>query len=309
VTRGRVVDKTVAALARARDGVVSSSDLQALGVSRATIRSRLASGAWLRRGRAIVVPEASTTGDLQQAWILQCNASPKAVVSGPIAWRLQGWHIPGSEWIVADNTHQRASLPGLSLVRRRAGDFSERAGGLRLAYPMDALADTLIAVDWPRACAVADLVFQARVVDLSDLEAILHKRSGRGCRGAGQLRRLHERMGTGSKSEAEQRMGRLLRRSGTGPWIANYPHKDALGELVAEIDFALTSLRIAIEVDGRAFHSDRHSFERDRRRQNRLVLDGWLVLRFTWEQIVGDATGVISAIVAAVRQRTSRSLG
>ena len=77
---------------------------------------------------------------------------------------------------------------------------------------------------------------------------------------------------------------------------------------VAEMDFAEKSLRIAIEVDGRAFHSDRRSFEHDRRRQNLLVLDGWLVLRFTWEQITRDPGGVVACIRAAVAQR-KRSLG
>lgn len=263
----------------------------------------------MRRGRAIIIPEASTEGDLQRAWVMQCNASPQAVVSGPIAWRLQGWRIPGPEWIVADVTHQRVSVPGVTVVRRPAGRFTTAADGLRLAHLRDALADTLIAVDWTRACAVVDLVFQARVADLSDLESIVRERAGRGCRGAAQLRRLLHRMAAGSKSEAEQRMGRLLHRSGTGPWIANHPLRDDLGHLVAEIDFAMPLLRIAIEVDGRAFHSDRRSFEGDRRRQNHLVLDGWLVLRFTWEQITRDPEGVIAAVLAAVQHRTARTSG
>ncbi|MGI9196345.1 MAG: endonuclease domain-containing protein [Candidatus Nanopelagicales bacterium] len=100
----------------------------------------------------------------------------------------------------------------------------------------------------------------------------------------------------------------LLKRTRTGPWIANYPLRNEVGDVVAEIDFALKELRIAIEVDGRAFHSDRSSFERDRRRQNLLVLGGWCVLRFTWEQITRDPEAVIACIVAAVAQRR-RSLG
>ena len=99
-------------------------------------------------------------------------------------------------------------------------------------------------------------------------------------------------------------MATLLRRSGTGPWVANHALLDARGVPFAELDFAHIGLRIAIEVDGRAFHSDRRSFESDRRRQNALVLDGWLVLRFTWEQIVNDPAGVIATIAAAVSGRS-----
>jgi very-short-patch-repair endonuclease len=77
------------------------------------------------------------------------------------------------------------------------------------------------------------------------------------------------------------------------------------GRIVAEVDFAHVGLRIAIEVDGRAFHSDRHSFEHDRWRQNELTVRGWLVLRFTWEQIVGRPSEVIAVIQAAVAQRAA----
>jgi very-short-patch-repair endonuclease len=58
-------------------------------------------------------------------------------------------------------------------------------------------------------------------------------------------------------------------------------------------------------VDGRAYHSDRRAFERDRLRQNHLVLQGWLILRFTWEQITQRPQEVIAAVLAAVAQRAA----
>ncbi|MEY4170638.1 MAG: hypothetical protein RLZ94_1711 [Actinomycetota bacterium] len=92
-------------------------------------------------------------------------------------------------------------------------------------------------------------------------------------------------------------MAALLRQT-AGSWIANYAVRDEGGRILAEIDFADPGLMIAIEVDGRAFHSDRRSFERDRERQNMLTLRGWVVLRFTWERIVNDPDGVIAEIEA-----------
>ncbi|MEK9809938.1 MAG: DUF559 domain-containing protein, partial [Candidatus Nanopelagicales bacterium] len=93
-----------------------------------------------------------------------------------------------------------------------------------------------------------------------------------------------------------------------GTWTANHPVVDKSGRVVAEIDFAHVDLGIAIEVDGRAFHSDQRSFERDRARQNDLVLRGWLVLRFTWEQITTRPEWVTAEICKAVARR-SNSLG
>ena len=97
-------------------------------------------------------------------------------------------------------------------------------------------------------------------------------------------------------------MGRLLART-AGNWICNYPVLGERGQVVAEIDFADPELKIAIEVDGRAFHSDRRSFERDRERQNMLVIRGWIVLRFTWERLLNDPEGVVAEINAAIDSR------
>jgi very-short-patch-repair endonuclease len=99
-------------------------------------------------------------------------------------------------------------------------------------------------------------------------------------------------------------MGALLRRT-RGNWIANYAVRDEHGRVLAEIDFADPHLMIAVEVDGRAFHSDRRSFERDRKRQNMLTLRGWTVLRFTWERIVSDPAGVMAEVTAATSARAS----
>ena len=48
------------------------------------------------------------------------------------------------------------------------------------------------------------------------------------------------------------------------------------------LDVAFKRERVAVEVDGWAYHSTSSAFENDRARQNALVVDGWLVLRFTW---------------------------
>ena len=99
-------------------------------------------------------------------------------------------------------------------------------------------------------------------------------------------------------------MGHLLART-SGNWVPNYAVRDERGQIVAEIDFADPELKIAIEVDGRAFHSDRRSFERDRKRQNMLVTRGWIVLRFTWERLVNDPEGVLAEVAAVLASRMS----
>jgi very-short-patch-repair endonuclease len=69
------------------------------------------------------------------------------------------------------------------------------------------------------------------------------------------------------------------------------------------LDAAYPEHRIAIEGDGFEFHSGREQFERDRSRQNDLMLAGWVVLRFSWRQIVREPEWVTGQIAAALRHR------
>lgn len=297
--------RALAALAVRQGGVVSVSDAVACGFSSHAIRARVSAGQWHRLGSALAVIRSEP--DLQEAWLLQIALGSKAAVSGPVAARLGGWDLPDPVRIALHPDHRR--LEGVRVLRRCEPSVSTRPSGLRLAPRLDALADTLVVVGATRAESLIDLALQRRWIDAASFGRLVAERSGRGRTGARVLQRLLRRVTTGSRSEAEQRMGRLLRRSGTGPWVPNHPILDSLGRVLAEIDFALLHLRVAIEVDGRAYHSDRTSFERDRERQNLLVLDGWLVLRFTWEQITQHPEQVIAAIIRAVEWRSAGSDG
>ena len=93
---------------------------------------------------------------------------------------------------------------------------------------------------------------------------------------------------------------KLLRAAGITGWKANYP----VGPY--KIDVAFPELKIAIETDGWAFHSDPDAFRRDRKRQNYLILQGWRVLRFTWLDLVEYPQRVIAEIRAAI---SARSIG
>lgn len=66
--------------------------------------------------------------------------------------------------------------------------------------------------------------------------------------------------------------------------------------------------RIALEADSFAWHGSRAALARDCRRYNALVLGGFLVLRFSWEQVVGDPASAGRAVCAAVRLVDAREL-
>ncbi|MBM7416325.1 MULTISPECIES: DUF559 domain-containing protein [Nocardiaceae] len=61
--------------------------------------------------------------------------------------------------------------------------------------------------------------------------------------------------------------------------------------------------RVIVEIDGREFHIDPHTFTRDRVRQNDLVLSGWLVLRYSVATVMAQTDEVVDQIVTEVRRR------
>ena len=66
-------------------------------------------------------------------------------------------------------------------------------------------------------------------------------------------------------------------------------------------------LRIVLEADSFAWHGDRAALRRYARRYYLLVLDGWTVLRFAWEDVMHDQAWVRCVLAGAV-ERTERRL-
>ena len=70
-----------------------------------------------------------------------------------------------------------------------------------------------------------------------------------------------------------------------------------------EVDLAWREAKVVVEIDGYAFHSSRHAFEHDRRRDQALTGEGWLVMRVTWRQLTGEREAVVAAITRALAER------
>ncbi len=104
-------------------------------------------------------------------------------------------------------------------------------------------------------------------------------------------------------SAAERKFHRLLRDAGITGWKANRPV--VLDDFTCYVDVLFRNLKLAIEIDGRLFHTGADVFETDRSRQNQLVLDGWCVLRFTWTMIEERPETVLAMVREAVEMLTA----
>ena len=65
-------------------------------------------------------------------------------------------------------------------------------------------------------------------------------------------------------------------------------------------DLVDLDLGLVLEADSFEWHGGRAELRRDARRYNQMVTDGWIVLRFAWEDVMFDQDHVRSCLVAAV---------
>jgi very-short-patch-repair endonuclease len=63
-----------------------------------------------------------------------------------------------------------------------------------------------------------------------------------------------------------------------------------------EVDFCWPDHHVIVETDGWRFHGTRTAFERDRRRTTRLQLAGWIVVRFTYDDVVRHPGYVVASL-------------
>ena len=192
------------------------------------------------------------------------------------------------EVTVPRNSHTRPT-PGVRLRRRNLSDddIVEHRGLRVTSIALTVLESAARRGGGP---AIMDSALQRRV-GLADLQRA--HLSNRGRYGATAARLMLQAAAGGARSEAERLVVQLLTAAGITGWHANYP----VGPYI--VDFAFPEQRVAIEIDGWAFHSDHGAFQKDRTRQNWLALHGWQVLRFTWLDITQHPERVLAEIRAA----------
>ncbi|MGQ0573053.1 MAG: endonuclease domain-containing protein [Pseudonocardia sp.] len=100
--------------------------------------------------------------------------------------------------------------------------------------------------------------------------------------------------GDRADSAAERVLVAALREAGITGWVLGHP----FGHYV--LDLAFVRERVAVEVDGWAWHADVERFRTDRRKGNAVTAAGWVLLRFTWHDLTRRPTECVTEILAAL---------
>ena len=143
-----------------------------------------------------------------------------------------------------------------------------------------------------------------RLVHGRVLEGALEQNVGRA--GARRLSAILEERASGSKltrSELEERFLGLCR-------THQLPHPTLNARVAGvEVDFLWIEQRVIAETDGYAAHGTRAAFERDRKRDVSLQAAGYVVLRFTYRQVVDEASWVVASLRFALGQTVGEAAG
>lgn len=278
------------------DGVITLGQAQQAGLNRQAVYRRVRSGHWRRCSPGVYFVDDRPFSDRARIRAAVWGYGPRAVASGlTAAW----WH----EITKYPPETVEVTVPAVSNPRRRYGVRTRR----RDLDPADCLTRqglrvTTLPLTVVEAAArrgggmkIVDAALQRHRLDLRDLWRAHLRNAGR--HGSPAARRLLRAADGGAHSEAERLLIGLLRQARLTGWKAN----QRLGRW--EIDILFRDLKIAVEVDGLAFHTDPEAFQRDRVKQNELALMGYQVLRFTWLDLTEYPERVIAEIGYALSRR------
>lgn len=282
-------------ITRRQAGYITHRQLRLSGVAASTVQ------AWLTRGR---LDSTSTIGvyrlagapsnTTESAWLAVLSTrSPLSFVSGA-GW----WGMPVAEDGLVHITRfdrRRLDWPDGVRVHRVAinRDSITRHRGLLVTTQVETVLDCLGWLSFTRARTLADRALQQGWCREDDIRRRLEDAPGRW--GNRQIRRLSRNLGDRAQAESERRLHRILRGAGVTGWVAQLPL--VVGGRRLSIDVAFPTAKLAIEIDGFAYHSADDRFQHDRTRQNALIAAGWRVLRFTWADLDERPGYVLAQII------------
>lgn len=285
------MERELARIGTGQHGVVTRGELLAAGVSASGIDRRVRKGVLIPEYRGVyrVGHRAPSREARYMAAVRACG--PEALLCDRAAahlWGLVKGAPPPPEVLTPANRR----VPGLDVRRCRRldpVDATIRAGipvttvprtlaDLAATLPLDALA---------RACHEAGVLHRTTP---AQVEAVLVRRPN--SRGAANLRKVLRGDERVTLSKLESTFLARLRATGLPLPVTNRP---AGGR---RVDCRWPERRLTVELDSYRFHSSRHAWEQDRRREREARARGDEFRRYTYGDVVEDPRFMLSDLRA-----------
>lgn len=215
------------------------------------------------------------------------------VVSHLSAAQLWGWELksPPEKPHVTVPRHRRVPPARRTGATVHWADLSPDDVRSGRTSPARTLIDCLTTAPFDVGLAVADSALRHGALTQQQLRDLTSKLGGRG---SGTARRV----AAAADERAANPFESVLRAIALG-----VPRLHLVPQVQIDIhrpDLVDVDRRLILEADSHTWHSSRDALRRDCRRYNALVLAGWTVLRFTWEDVMFRPERVLADLVRAV---------
>ncbi len=301
-------DTALATAAADRHGIVTRAQLRCLGMLDGAIERRVDAGVLVPLHQG-VYRHAAAPATTEARLVAAVRASGAGAVAShrSAAWLHGLRDTPRSR---PEVTLPGRRLPLLGGVIRHRTDTLEAPDVTSVRrVPCTSVPRTLLDLGAVVPFEVVELATQdALIRNLTtsvDLVCVLERVGARGRRGTAALRAVvRESLAPDAiESRLEVDLLRLVESSFVPPPVLQ--HEITLpGGGRARLDLAWPELRVAVEADGRRWHSTRRDFERDLTRSRAITAAGWRHYRYGWTDVHQRPAAVraeLEAVFAAIR--------
>lgn len=306
--RTHAINRTIADLARHHHGLIWLRLAEPLGVSRHELHRRVRNGMLIQVDEGIFriagAPVTWHQRTLGSCW----RHGPEALVShrnAALLWELDGIERAPFE-ILVPRWLRHTKRPGIKVHETKTLRGIDRAEIDRI--PCTSIVRTLLdlpaVVPERRAAQAIEDALRRNLCTIESLADRFTQLARRGRPGVAVARRQIEKRGIGyvpTRTDFERRVSELAEQAGLARPERQIPAK--VGDSTVAIDLGWSAIMVGVECDGLFFHGSNISLPWDDDRQNDLQLQGWLILRFTWEQLTEQPDRVIAQLRAAVELR------
>jgi hypothetical protein len=303
----KAAKKQLDLLASRQYGLLERSQVLAIVVSEAFIDNQLKQGRWVIRHPDVYLVAGAPWSPEQDILAALLALGSAAVASHRTALWL--WGVGPRTLDVVEVSVPLAQAPRLKgVVIRRSMDIHRADVStlrrLRVTKPLRALIDAGAVLPRDSVESLAREAVSNKLVTWPGLAAEMERLAVRGRRGVGVMRKILDGYNVTNRftpSELEVRARRLFDRIGLpAPTCEVVWGND--GEW--RLDFFWPDLRLCIEVDGWSVHASDTARRRDHRKQNRVQIDGNMVLRYDWFDIVKDHKRTADELIDAFSRRS-----
>lgn len=291
----------VADLLRRQGGIARRRDLLRCGLRRRALEGKVARGELRALTPHLFTDVATPAPDEDLKGLVVSLDAVVSHTAAALLWGMELVETPCLRTVTVARDRSRAARDGARVSRADlpAADVVAR-DGVRVTSVVRTVLDLARSLPLEQAVAAADSALRRALVTVAELQAALRVLpAGRGRERVARVVGLVDAR-CGSVLESLFRV--LIARHGLPAPVAQVVVRTRSGARVGRVDFAWPDLRLVVETDGFAFHADRERYRSDRRRGNALVLAGWRVLRFSWEDVVQHPAYVVASVRGLLEQ-------